>query len=97
MLTEKWEETLWAELRELNARERFVATGELIPYLSKVLLNLLSEQRRLAVLESVEEENIDATTFAELVGSRPSTIRRLLEEARALKRLGVSSIAEPVS
>lgn len=93
MLTEKWEETLWQELRELTPRERFIATGELIPYISKVILNLLSEQRRLAALDAVRTEDIDATAFAEDVGSRSSTIRRLLEEARRIEKSRTKGLA----
>lgn len=88
-----WEEKLWQELSAMSPREQFVKTGEWIPMITQRLLNELAATRRLAALEAVESDNLDATSFAELVGSRPTTISRLLEEARAIKRRALDPAA----
>lgn len=81
----KWEETLWEELAELEPSARFLKAGEWITSLTHGLLPELSKSRRLAIVESVES-GIEPARFAELVGSRPTTIVRLLEEGRAMRR-----------
>lgn len=82
----KWEDALWEELAEMPPQQQIVATGDWIVYVTQYLLTKLGTARRLAVLAALEEPGMDATKLAEMIGSRPNTIKRLAEEARTLKR-----------
>lgn len=82
----KWEEVLWTELAELAPGHRFLVIGEWITAITHQLLPELSKQRRLAIVQGVDEGGINAAEFAETVGSRPTTVGRLLDEGRAIRR-----------
>lgn len=86
MTTPAWEEAIWSELDAKTPQEQIVATGDWIVYVTQYLLTKLGDRRRLAVLAALDEEDMDATKLAELIGSRPNTIRRLAEEGRSLQK-----------
>jgi hypothetical protein len=81
-----WQEQLWTELGQRDAVDRFVTTGQWITYVTQELLPELRKERRHAVLDAVRQEGWDSLRLAETVGSRKTTIDRLLEEGRALQR-----------
>lgn len=85
MTTPAWEEAIWSELDAMAPQAQIVATGDWIVYVTQYLLTKLGNRRREAVLLALEEEDMDATKLAELIGSRPNTIRRLAEEGRSIR------------
>ena len=86
MMPVKWEDVLWSELDEQSPEDQIVASGDLIVYLTQYLLTKLGNRRREQVLAALRQHNNDHTLVAELIGSRPNTIKRLAEEARSLER-----------
>lgn len=81
-----WEEALWSELDEKTPEEQIVLTGDWIVYVTQYLLTKLGNRRREKVLESLRLHDNDHTRLAEMIGSRPNTIKRLADEGRSLMR-----------
>lgn len=81
-----WEEAMWAELEAQPVPQQIVMAGELIELMQQGLVPKLGQLRREAVLRLLNEPGMDATRLAEQIGSRRTTIMRLAEEGRALRR-----------
>lgn len=85
-----WEDVLWQEMNELPPADRFIELGKLNTFISQVLLTRIATARRLAVAEALapdaEGNKIDVITFAEMVGAGPNAIKRLVDDARSLKK-----------
>lgn len=81
-----WEETMWADLEAMPETEQIVVTGEWITRMTQSVLPQLGRIRRLQVLKVLNGEGMDATRLAEIIGSRRTTITRLAEEGRAIRR-----------
>ncbi len=81
-----WEAALWSELDAHAPEDQIVLSGDWIVYVTQYLLTKLGNRRREMVLESLRLHDNDHTKVAELIGSRPNTIKRLAEEARSLAR-----------
>jgi hypothetical protein len=72
-----WEESLWAELDQMEPTRQIIATGELIAKVNR---------RRDVVCDLLGHEEWDATKLAEQVGARRGTILRLAQEGRSRHR-----------
>lgn len=90
-----WEEILWSELDQLPEEERVVVAGELIVYITRVLLPGLGDYRREVVLAILARPGWDATRLAETIGSRRTTVTRLAEEGRKRRRVKTADEAIP--
>jgi hypothetical protein len=81
-----WEESLWAELDQMEPTRQIIATGELIAKVNQELLPALADRRRDVVCDLLGHEEWDATKLAEQVGARRGTILRLAQEGRSRHR-----------
>lgn len=81
-----WQEALWAELDEMDPIAQIKASGAWIEEITHVLSPALARRRREKVEEVLTQSEMDATSLAETIGTRRSTITRLREEARANRR-----------
>lgn len=81
-----WQEVMWKELDALSATEQFVTTGQWIAQMTQELLPALGDRRRQALLNALDTSGMDNAQFAESVGSRTTTIKRLVEEAKKNNR-----------
>lgn len=84
-----WEESLWAELDQMEPTRQIIATGELIAQVNQGLLPALADRRRDVVCELLGQDGWDATSLAEQVGCRRGTILRLAQEGRSRHREAV--------
>lgn len=82
-----WEETLWEELDTLGADERIIQSGMTISYITNTLLPKLADYRRQQILTEMREEGVTAGTLADRLGTRASTIKRLVSEAHHRDRV----------
>ena len=78
-----WQEALWAELDAMDDIEQIKVSGAWIEEVTHVISPALARRRRQKVREVLSKPDMDATTLAETIGTRRSTITRLNEEARA--------------
>jgi hypothetical protein len=81
-----WEETMWGEFDNHSETDRIVFAGELIERMQQEIVPKLGQLRRETVLQVLNQDGMDATRLAELIGSRRTTIMRLAEEGRAMRR-----------
>lgn len=81
-----WQDVMWDELEVMDPLERFVACGEWITTMQQTLVPQLSVKRRVDLAQACEERGNDYLQVAELVGSRKTTVERLVNEGRALLR-----------
>lgn len=81
-----WQDTMWAELDELDPLKQFAVCGEWITLMQQTLVPALAERRRLKLMEAVEDEGGDYYRIAEQIGSRKATVERLVNEGRAQQR-----------
>jgi hypothetical protein len=81
-----WQETLWAELGEMDDLTQIKVSGAWIEEITHSISPALARHRRAKVHEVLMRPDMDPTTLAETIGSRRSTIKRLDEEARANQR-----------
>src|SRR5262245_62457393 len=87
----EWERALWAELDSAEELHQFVLAGEYITRLTHEILPKLAARRRAVVRSMVGRPDMDATKFAESVGTRRTTITRLMYDGRALERKEAAS------
>lgn len=83
MENKTWVKALWDELNDLSDEQQIVESGELITYVTHVLLTQLSEYRCDAALRCLEKPGASLDSVAESIGSRRSVIERLVSRARA--------------
>lgn len=81
-----WEESLWAEIEALPDTDQILVSGDWITRMQQIIVPQLARLRRETVLRILNSEGWDATRLAESIGSRRTTITRLAEEGRALRR-----------
>jgi hypothetical protein len=81
-----WEETMWAEIEALSDTEKILAAADWITRMQQEIVPALAGLRRETVLKMLNSPEWDATRLAESIGSRRTTITRLAEEGRALRR-----------
>lgn len=77
---------MWAEIKALPDTEQILITGDWITRMQQEIVPALARLRRETVLKLLGSEGWDATRLAESIGSRRTTITRLAEEGRALRR-----------
>ena len=82
----KWEETLWDELDAQSDTDQVVNAGAWIVRITQELLPKLGQRRREKVVQILAGPDMDATKLAETIGTRRTTILRLAEEGRSLRR-----------
>lgn len=78
-----WLKVFWAELDAMTPEQQFVATGELITYLTGTLLPELGIRRRDCIMRLVDRPSASPASVAAELGMRPTTVTRLLEEAKS--------------
>lgn len=77
-----WEQALWSELDAMSGVDQVVATAEWISMITHSILPELGRRRRQQILYTLARPDWDAQRLAETIGSRPTTVRRLADEAR---------------
>jgi len=82
---EPWEYAIKSELIDLPLEERFVRAGELISRITYSLLPDLGAMRRDCIVDLADNE-WETMRIAEHFGMRRSTVIRLLEEGRAVRK-----------
>ena len=82
----KWEDQLWKEIDEVSESEQIVLAGDIITRMTRTLLPALGNRRRAQVVKLIES-GMSSVQLAESIGARPSTVGRLLEEGRKIRRL----------
>jgi hypothetical protein len=82
---ETWERAIKSELINLPLEERFVRAGELISRITYSLLPDLGAMRRDCIVDLADNE-WETMRIAEHFGMRRSTVIRLLEEGRAVRK-----------
>lgn len=82
----KWEEAMWAELKEQPGPQQLVAATEFIAIMSRRLLRDLGNFRRAKAIELVESGQYTYGSLADEIGTHAGTVRRLVEEGRAHQR-----------
>lgn len=82
-MTAKWITALWEELDALDELEQITAAAEWIIDITHEVLPELGQRRRTAIRAMLDRPNWDHVKLAETIGTRPSTIRRLMDESRA--------------
>lgn len=85
-ITNDWVQSMWSELDSMTPEERIVATGEWISMITRVVLPGLASRRREEILDVLAREGWDARRLAETIGTRTTTINRLADEGRAMRR-----------
>jgi hypothetical protein len=81
-----WQEALWAELDAMDDLTQIRMSATWIEELTHSISPALAARRRLKIHAKLQEDGMDATTLAEMVGSRRAAIKRLDEEYRANQR-----------
>lgn len=81
-----WEKQLWEEIDSVPAAEQIVLAGDIITRVTRILLPALGNRRRAKVLALIDS-GLSSVQVAESIGARPSTVARLLEEGRKIRRL----------
>jgi hypothetical protein len=81
-----WEETMWAEIKAHPETDQIGICGDWITRMQQIIVPALARLRRETVLGLLAGEGMDATRLAETIGARRTTIIRLAEEGRALRR-----------
>lgn len=81
-----WEAQLWKEIDDVSEAEQIVLAGEIITRMTRILLPALGNRRRARVVELIESGQ-SSVQLAESIGARPSTVARLLEEGRKIRRM----------
>ena len=92
----RWEQVLWEELDSMSSVEQVTATATWIAAITHDLLPALAARRREQIVFTLTLPDWDARRLAETIGSRPTTIARLAEEARRQARNSEAPVAEPV-
>lgn len=83
-----WEETLFDDLEGLGDIARIQALGEAISRMNPVS-SALAAQRRMVMVNLIESGQYNATSLAQTIGFRVQTVRRLVDEGRAQRRMDV--------
>ena len=81
-----WEDQLWEEIDSVTETEQIVLAGDIITRMTRILLPALGNRRRAQVVNLIEG-GLSTVQLAESIGARPSTVARLLEEGRKIRRL----------
>lgn len=81
-----WEDQLWEEIDSVTETEQIVLAGDIITRMTRILLPALGNRRRAQVVNLIEG-GLSSVQLAESIGARPSTVARLLEEGRKIRRL----------
>jgi hypothetical protein len=81
-----WKDQLWSDLAAMGTQDQFVAAGEWIAWVTKVLLPQLGTHRRDMIMKLIDDEDWDTARVAEEFGMRRSTVIRLLDEGRHVRR-----------
>lgn len=82
-MTAKWITALWEELDAKDDLEQITVAAEWIIDITHEVLPALGQRRRTAIRDMLAKEDWDHVKLAETIGTRPSTIRRLVDESRA--------------
>jgi len=80
-----WKETLWHDLEALSKPEQIVAAAEIIAQMQTVLEEL-ARHRRVTCVELIEEEGYSYASLAAEIGSRTTSISRLVNQGRVALR-----------
>jgi hypothetical protein len=83
-----WEETLFDDLEDLDDVDRILALGEAISRMNPVS-SALAARRRMVMVNLIESGQYSATSLAQTIGFRVQTVRRLVDEGRAQRRMDV--------
>jgi len=81
-----WQEALWAELDAMDDIEQIKMSAAWIEELTHVISPALAIRRRQKIHAKLQEDDMDATTLAEMIGTRRAAIKRLDDEHRANQR-----------
>lgn len=81
-----WEDQLWEEIDSVPKADQIVLAGDVITRMTRILLPALGNRRRARVVELIEG-GLSSVQLAESIGARPSTVSRLLEEGRKIRRM----------
>lgn len=81
-----WEDQLWKEIDSVPEDEQIVLAGDIITRVTRILLPALGNRRREKVVKLIEG-GLSSVQLAETIGARPSTVSRLLEEGRKIRRM----------
>lgn len=81
-----WEDQLWEEIDSVPEADQIVLAGDVITRMTRILLPALGNRRRARVVELIEG-GLSSVQLAESIGARPSTVSRLLEEGRKIRRM----------
>ena len=87
-----WEETLFHDLEGMEPIPRVHALGEYISRINPVL-STLARMRREVLMDMIESQDYNYPSLASTVGMRVQTVRRLVDEARAQRRLDEADAA----
>jgi AraC-like DNA-binding protein len=82
----EWQDALWAELDELPPEKQFILAGAWIANITQNLLPELGLRRRENVLEMLAQDGWSIATVAGVLGMRRSTVSRLVDEGRSLRK-----------
>jgi AraC-like DNA-binding protein len=82
----EWQNALWAELDELPPEKQFILAGAWIANITQNLLPELGLRRRENVLEMLAQDGWSIATVAGVLGMRRSTVSRLVDEGRSLRK-----------
>lgn len=82
----EWQDALWAELDELPPEKQFILAGAWIANITQNLLPELGQRRRENVLEMLAQDGWSIATVAGVLGMRRSTVSRLVDEGRSLRK-----------
>lgn len=89
-----WQETMYAELDQMDALQQFVTCGDWITQMQQTLVPALAERRREKLVEAADSNGNDYLQLAETIGSRRATVERLVNEGRArIRERGARPVA----
>jgi len=86
MKDSEWVPALWDELDAMDKVDSIRIAGDWITYVTSHLLPDLATYRRTLMAELLKDPEWDATSLADRLGTRPSTVIRLASEGRTHRR-----------